>query len=60
MWVEAAANGLFGLGLDPGLVDGDADVKYNPTVSSMNLVVFDTENWNLFLDINTLESIFTM
>ena len=58
MWVEAAANGLFGLGLDPGLVDGDADVKYNPTVSSMNLVVFDTENWNLFLDINTLESIY--
>jgi alpha-mannosidase len=59
LWVEAAANGLFGL-----KIDEDPDVKsptrhgsFNTTVNHIKLCIFDEDIWQLAVDIEVLTSL---
>jgi alpha-mannosidase len=56
LWVEAAANGLFGMfcDLDPGPDSTNRYGFYDAKVNSIRLGVFDTEMWELTLDLRVL------
>jgi len=56
LWVEAAANGLFGMfcDLDPGPDAANRDGRYDARVNTLRLAVFDTELWHLTLDLRVL------
>ncbi|HVP07805.1 MAG TPA: hypothetical protein VMS71_08185, partial [Candidatus Acidoferrum sp.] len=56
LWVEAAANGLFGMfcDLDPGPDSTNRYGFYDAKVNAIKLGVFDTELWHLTLDLRVL------
>jgi alpha-mannosidase len=56
LWVEAAANGLFGMfcDLDPGPEATNRYGFYDAKVNAIRLGVFDTEMWHLTLDLRVL------
>lgn len=56
LWVEAAANGLFGMfcDLDPGPDATNRYGQYDARVNCIRLGVFDTELWHLTLDLRVL------
>ncbi len=56
LWVEAAANGLFGVITepDPALDSPKRYGYYDAKVVAMRLCVFDEEIWELHLDLRTL------
>ncbi|MBP5233253.1 MAG: alpha-mannosidase 2c1, partial [Planctomycetes bacterium] len=60
LWVEAAANNLFGVNLkgDPRRDDPDRFGTYDGKVVSMELAAFDDEVWGLMLDVEVLLSLF--
>jgi alpha-mannosidase len=56
LWVEAAANGLFGMfcDLDPGPNSANRYGRYDAKVKAIRLCVFDHEMWELTLDLCVL------
>jgi alpha-mannosidase len=56
LWVETAANSLFGVytDSDPAIDDPNRYGNFDAKVQSMKLVVFDQQAWHLYLDIRTL------
>ncbi|MEE9442402.1 MAG: glycoside hydrolase family 38 C-terminal domain-containing protein [candidate division Zixibacteria bacterium] len=56
LWVETAANGLFGVitNPDPGLDAPDRYGIYDARVKAMSLALFDSELWHLWLDLKIL------
>ncbi|MCP4143702.1 MAG: alpha-mannosidase [bacterium] len=56
LWVETAANSLFGVytDSDPAEDDPNRYGNFDAKVESIKLVVFDEEAWHLHLDIRTL------
>ena len=56
LWVEAAANSLFGVFTDPDTKE-DSPKKhgwFDAKVEKMRIGIFDVELWNLYLDVRTL------
>jgi len=56
LWVEAAANGLFGMfcDLDPDARSANRYGHYDGKVNSIRLGIFDTAMWELTLDLRVL------
>ncbi|MDD4051685.1 MAG: glycoside hydrolase family 38 C-terminal domain-containing protein, partial [candidate division Zixibacteria bacterium] len=56
LWVEAAANGLFGMfcDLDPGPQSTNRYGYYDAKINSIHLGIFDTDMWELTLDLRVL------
>ena len=56
LWIEAAANGLFGMfcDLDPGPDSANLYGYYDAKVNAIRLGVFDTAMWELTLDLRVL------
>lgn len=56
LWVEAAANGLFGMfcDLDPGPGSTNRYGQYDARVNCIQLGVFNTELWELSLDLRVV------
>ncbi len=56
LWVEGAANALFGMfcDLDPGPQSTNRYGYYDAKANSLKLAVFDTEMWQLTLDLKVL------
>jgi alpha-mannosidase len=56
LWVEAAANGLFGMfcDLDPDARSTNRYGLYDAKVNSIRLGIFDTTTWELTLDLRVL------
>ncbi len=56
LWVESAANGLFGMfcDLDPGPDSTNRYGQYEARLNQARLVVFDTDMWALSLDVRVL------
>lgn len=56
LWVETAANALFGIftNPDPPRDDPDRHGTFTATVREMNLCLFDEEQWQLWLDLRLL------
>ncbi len=56
LWVEAAANGLFGMfcDLDPGPDASNRYGQYDARANCIRLGIFDTELWHLTLDLRVL------
>jgi len=57
LWIEAAANHLFGISGSPR--NGDVGPEYRGTVNRINLVKYDLEKWHLMLDLDVLYSLLT-
>jgi len=56
LWVEAVANGLFGMfcDLDPGPDSANRYGFYEAKVNAIRLGIFDTDLWHLTLDLRVL------
>jgi alpha-mannosidase len=56
LWLETAANGMFGVFLDQNPLPGSRDRfgHFEAKIVTMRLAVFDMESWHLWLDIRTL------
>lgn len=56
LWVEGAANGLFGMfcDLDPGIRSTNRYGQYDARVNCLHLGIFDTIKWELTLDLRVL------
>ncbi|MEZ5357720.1 MAG: glycoside hydrolase family 38 C-terminal domain-containing protein [Candidatus Zixiibacteriota bacterium] len=56
LWVESAANGLFGMfcDLDPGPDSTNRYGQYDAKLNQARLAVFDTDIWQLMLDVRVL------
>jgi len=57
LWVEAAANHLFGISGSPQ--HSKAGSEYNGITNRINLVRYDLEKWHLWLDVDVLHSLLT-
>ncbi len=59
LWVEAAANSLFGVGRDPDPAEESPRRygHYEGKVNTMKLAVMDYKIWQLWLDLATLQSV---
>ncbi|HCE43840.1 MAG TPA: alpha-mannosidase 2c1 [Lentisphaeria bacterium] len=59
MWVETAANALFGIERkpDPAVVDPDRHGTYSGIVNKIRLCTFNREVWSLWLDVEVLKSL---
>jgi alpha-mannosidase len=56
LWIEAAANHLFGISGSPANSDMGEGSAYRGCVNQINLVKYDLETWHLWLDIDVLYS----
>ncbi len=58
LWVETGANGLFGgvLAPDPNWIEDGSDIHgtYPATVRQLSVCRFDTEKWQLWLDLDVI------
>ena len=56
LWVEAAANSLFGVFTDPDVKEESPKKHgwFDAKVEKMRLGIFDVELWNLYLDVRVL------
>ncbi len=57
LWVETAANGLFGTDLKSDHDDRKINGTFRPKIKSMRICIFDEIHWRLWLEANLLAGI---